>query len=189
MKNSRGSHEQMRKETEKSAEAQGQLFEKAFGEVAKKVFTQGMNPKDAMGVSNSVLESIYAQAYRLYNTGKYIDAVHLFRMLVIMNATEPKYILGLAACFHMLKEYDNAIQTYTTCSVIDAQNPVPYYHCSDCFIQMKDYISAMISLEMTIKHAGEKPEFARIKERAQMSLESLKNQLNGQNETIEKLAE
>ena len=25
---------------------------------------------------------------------------------------EPKYMLGLAACFHMLKEYNNAIQTY-----------------------------------------------------------------------------
>jgi len=177
MKGSRGSKEQMRKEAMNSAEAQGKQFEQAFGELTKKVYLQGMSPKDAMGVSNSVLESIYAQAYRLYNTGKYVEATHLFRMLVMMNAMEPKYILGLAACFHMLKEYDNAIQTYTMCSAIDPTSPVPHYHSSDCFIQMKDYLSAMICLELTIKRAADKPEYAKIKERAQLSLDSLKHQL------------
>ena len=42
----------------------------------------------------------------------------------MLNAMEPKYILGLAACFHMLKEYFNAIQTYTMCSALDLQNPI-----------------------------------------------------------------
>lgn len=178
MKSSRSSREQMRKETKLSAKDQEENLKQALGDVTKKVLTQGMSPKEAMGVGNGVLESIYAQAYRLYNTGKYIEATHLFRMLIMMNSLEPKYILGLAACFHMLKEYDNAIQTYTICSIIDADNPIPHYHSSDCFIQMKDYLSAMICLEMTVTHAGDKSEYAKIKERAQMSLESLKNQLN-----------
>jgi type III secretion system low calcium response chaperone LcrH/SycD len=178
MKGSRGSREQMRKDTNTNADTQSKKFEEAYGEITKKVFTQGMSPKEAMGVSDGVLENIYAQAYRLYNTGKYIEATHLFRMLIMLNSLESKYILGLAACFHMLKEYDNAIQTYTMCSVIDPESPVPHYHSSDCFIQMKDYLSAMVCLEMTITHAGNKPDYAKIKERAQMSLESLKNQLN-----------
>ena len=139
---------------------------------------QGLTPKDAMGVSNSYLENVYAQAYRLYNTGKYSEAAHMFRLLIMLNAMEPKYILGLAACFHMLKEYYDAIQSYTMCSALDPENPIPHYHSSDCFIQMKDYLSAMICLELAIARAGDKPEYAKMKERAQLSLESLKQQVS-----------
>ena len=178
MKGSRGTKEQMRKETLASAEKESEKFDKALGEIANKMMIQGMAPKDAMGVSNSYLENVYAQAYRLYNTGKYVEATHLFRILIIMNAMEPKYTLGLAACFHMLKEYYNAIQTYTMCSALDPENPIPHYHSSDCFIQMKDYLSAMICLELAIDRAGDKPQYAKMKERAQLSLESLKKQVS-----------
>ncbi len=95
----------------------------------------------------------------------------------MIDPVDPKYVLGLAACFHMLKEYKNAIQTYTMCLLLDPQNPIPHYHCSDCFIQMKDFPSAMVSLELTIKNAGERPEFSKMKERAMLSLESLKKQM------------
>jgi type III secretion system low calcium response chaperone LcrH/SycD len=130
-----------------------------------------------MGINSNILENVYAQAYRLYNTGKYIEAAHLFRILIMMNVMEPKYLLGLAACFHMLKEYENAIQSYTMCSAIDAGNPIPHYHSSDCFIQMKDYLSALVCLEIAIDLAANKPEYAKMKERAQMSLASLKEQV------------
>ena len=155
-----------------------ETFDKAIGELANKMMVQGTTPKDAMGVSHSYLENVYAQAYRLYNTGKYVEAIHLFRILIMLNAMEPKYMLGLAACFHMIKEYFNAIQTYTMCIALDPQNPIPHYHTSDCFIQMKDYLSAMICLELAIDAAGDKPEYAKMKERAQMSLESLKQQIH-----------
>lgn len=175
-----GSHrtkEQIKKEALNSAEQQGEKFDKAFGEIASKMFKEGMTPKEAMGVNNGYLENVYAQAYRLYNTGKYVEATHLFRILIMLNPMEPKYMLGLAACFHMLKEYNNAIHTYTMCSALDSQTPIPHYHSSDCFIQMKDYLSAMICLELAIDQAKDKPEYAKMKERAQMSLESLKKQV------------
>ncbi len=177
MKGSRETKGQMRKETLSSAEKQGEKFDQALGDIANKMLKQGMTPKDAMGLSPTYLENIYAQAYRLYNTGKYAEAIHLFRILIMLNAMEPKYMLGLAACFHMLKEYFNAIQTYTMCGALDPHNPIPHYHSSDCFIQMKDYLSAMICLELAIERAGDKPEYAKMKERAQLSLESLKQQV------------
>lgn len=173
-----GSHESNKEILEgfKTAVDLGKKFDESFGELADKMLKQGMTPKDAMNLSPSYLENIYAQAYRLYNTGKYAEAVHLFRILIMFNALEPKYMLGLAACFHMLKEYALATQTYTMCSVLDPQNPHPHYHSSDCFVQMKDYLSAMLCLEMAIERAGERAEFAQLKERAQLSLKSLKVQ-------------
>ena len=186
MKGSRGTKGQMKKEALNSGEKQEEKIDKALGELGNKMLKQGVLPKDAMGVSDSYLENVYAQAYRLYNTGKYVEATHLFRILIMLNAMEPKYMLGLAACFHMLKEYHNAIQTYTMCTALDPQNPVPHYHTSDCFIQMKDYLSAMVCLELAIDRAGDKPEYSKMKERAQLSLESLKKQLNSTPEGAEK---
>lgn len=176
MQSSRATKGQMKKEALNLAKENKLNAESAFAELTNRIFKKGMLPKDAMGINNNVLEGIYAQAYRLYNTGKYVEATHLFRMLILMNATEPKYVLGLAACFHMLKEYNNAISTYTMCSVLDPQNPIPYYHSSDCFIQMKDFISAMICLELAIQKSNDKPEYATLKERASLTLESLKQQ-------------
>jgi type III secretion system low calcium response chaperone LcrH/SycD len=151
-------------------------LQEAMNELGEKIMKQGMTGQEAAGLDPQYLESLYAQAYRLYNTGKYIDAAHLFRTLILMNSMEAKYILGLAACFHMLKEYKNAIETYTMCSVIDPQDPLPYYHSSDCFVQMKDYLSAMLCLELTINAIGNRPEYSKIKERATLSLEGLKKE-------------
>ncbi|MBA2369892.1 MAG: SycD/LcrH family type III secretion system chaperone [Candidatus Protochlamydia sp.] len=176
MKGSRGAKGQMKKEAAENAFEKNEKFDHAYSEMMTKMFKEGVPPKDAIGVNNNAVESIYAQAYRLYNTGKYVEATHLFRVLIMLNAMEPKYTLGLAACFHMLKEYKHAIQTYTMCSAFDPTTPLPYYHSSDCFIQMKDYLSGMLCLQMAIDKAGEKPEYAKIKERAILSLESLKQQ-------------
>jgi type III secretion system low calcium response chaperone LcrH/SycD len=153
-------------------------FIQAFDELASKIFKQGETPQQALGVSPQILENVYAQAYRLYQTGKYLEAVHLFRMLMMFNAMEPKYTFGLAACFHMLKDYSQAIQLYTMYSALDPQNPIPHYHAADCFIQMQDHLSAMVCLQLTIDRMSERPEYAKIKERAQLTLESLKKQFS-----------
>ena len=161
-------------------------FDQALGEIAGKMLKGGMSPKEAMGISGKYLENMYAQAYRLYNTGKYTEASHVFRMLIILNAMEPKYSLGLAACLHMLKEYYDAIQTYTMCTVLDPQTPLPFYHSADCFIQMKDYLSAMVCLELAIKRAESNPIYDKMKERAHMSLASLKEKLGSVSADAEK---
>lgn len=175
----KGAHEN-NKESNKEAlnPEENAAASKAFDELTSKMLKEGQTPQKTMGLSQNIMESMYAQAYRLYHTGKYFEATHLFRILIMMNAMEPKYLLGLAACFHMLKEYENAIQTYSLCSTLEPESPIPHYHSSDCFIQMNNHFSAMISLEMTITRCGDKPEYSKIKERALMGLESLKQQVS-----------
>lgn len=145
-------------------------------QVASKIVQDGMMPKDMMGLSDAMVEGIYGQAYRLYNTGKYRDASQLFRLLIMLNSTDSKYAMGLAACFHMLKEYKNAVSTYAICGVIDPENPVPHYHASDCYINLQDPSSALIALEMAVKRSGNKPEFQTLKDRAQMTIDALKKE-------------
>ena len=133
--------------------------------------------KEAMGLTDGMIEGIYGQAYRMYNTGKYKEASQLFRLLMLLDPKQPKYILGLAACFHMLKEFKNAVQIYTMCGLMDPESPIPHYHLSDCYIQMNDKVSALISLEMAVTRAEGKAEYQILKDRAQLTIENLKKEI------------
>lgn len=170
--------ENVKKSVDKLGVELGEEKKEQVNAATDKLGNQGYLPKDIMGVSDAMVEGIYGQAYRLYNTGKYTDAAQLFRTMVMMNPTEPRYAMGLAACSHMLKDYQRAIEQYTYASMLDADNPVPAYHTSDCCIQMGDQMSAIIALEMAIKRAGNKPEYAVLKDRANLTLQSLKREFN-----------
>lgn len=147
--------------------------------MAGEVLQKGQVPKDILGINDAMMEGIYGQAYRLYNTGKYKDAMQLFRLLIMLNASETKYTMGLAACFHMLKEYRSAVETYAICGVLDMTNPIPHFHASDCYIQMGDPLAALVSLEMAIKRSGNKPEYATLKDRALLTIQSLRKDVAG----------
>lgn len=142
--------------------------------LAQTIMQTGTVPKEALGFNDEKMHEIYGQAYRLYNTGKYKEAVDLFRSLVILDATEVKYSLGLAACYHLMKEYEAAAKIYSIAGLIDATDPVPHFHASDCYIQMKDMVAALICLEMAVKKAGNRPEYQVLKDRALLTIESLK---------------
>lgn len=164
----------------------GQVKETAAANVdktVKKVVEGPVTAKDALGLTDAMVEGIYGQAYRLYNTGKYRDAAQIFRLLLMLNATEVKYAMGLAACFHMLKEYTSAVGAYNMVTVIDPNNPVPFYHLSDCYIKLGDLLSAIVVLDMAIKRSGEKAEFRTIKDRAKMTIEGLKKQMSAESKT------
>lgn len=150
---------------------------KKYSHMAEKLFKEGGMVKDSLGIPDETIEGIYGQAYLLYNTGKYRDASELFRLLIMLNSLESKYMMGLAACFHMLKEYEAATSTYTLCSIIDPDNPIPHFHASDCYLEMGDKVSAIIALEMATKRSGEKPEFVTLKERAEITLKGLKKEV------------
>lgn len=170
----KGEQNQIKKATEEMAKNVGT---ESVDKLAKKATKMGIFPKDLLGMSDSMVEGMYAQAYRLYNSGKYKEACELFRMLIMINALEPKYLLGFGACHHMLKEYKSAVDSYMVCSMLEPHSPVPHYHASDCYIQMGDPVSAIIELEMSVKRAGERPEFKTLKDRAALTIESLKKEL------------
>lgn len=149
----------------------------SFSELTGKSVKSCSSVKDILGVSDQSAEGIYGQAYLLYNTGRYRDAGEVFRLLVMLNSTEPKYLIGLAACYHMLKEYQSASSTYNLASIIDPENPIPFFHASDCYLQVGDKASAASMLEMAVKRAANKPQFTTLKQRAEITLDTLKKEI------------
>jgi len=169
------------REVKRAAESIGrEMKEKSAAkmrEMAGALAEKGGMPKDILGIGDAMVEGIYGQAYRLYNAGKYREASQLFRLLIMLNSVEPKYCMGMAACCHMLKEYAIAVQMYTTCGALDPENPVPHFHASDCYLQMEDPLSALLALEMAVKRAGEQPHYAVLKDRALLTMASLREEI------------
>ena len=134
---------------------------------------KGILPKHALRLGDDTMEAMYGQAYNLYNQGKYQDAAYIFRLLMLLDYMTSKYILGLAACLHRMKEYKNAANTYLLCSSLDAKNPLPHYHAADCYLQLGYPEMAAFSLGLVIAVAADQPQYAIIKERARLMKETL----------------
>lgn len=174
----RGDQKQIKKATEELGQEISKNASEGYNKVASNVFQKGFSPKDVLGLSDQMVEGIYGQAYRFYQTGRYQDASQLFRLLIMINSTDPKFTLGLAACLHMLKDYKSAVEAYALCGIIDPESPIPHYHASDCYLQMKDKVSALISLELAVKRCGEKAEYKTLKDRALLTIETIKQEID-----------
>src|SRR5579859_6956976 len=72
----------------------------------------GATLKDLQGVSQELMDGIYAFAYRFYQQGRLDDAEVFFRFLCIYDFYNAEYALGLAAVCQMKKQYEKAIDLY-----------------------------------------------------------------------------
>jgi type III secretion system low calcium response chaperone LcrH/SycD len=167
---------EIRKGIEEAAKKLSPSIREEVRQMVSKVFDKGESMRDVLGISEQMTEGIYGQAYRLYNAGKYKEASQLFRLLITLNGTEAKYPMGLAACFHMLKEYLIAAEMYTASGLLDPHTPVPYYHASDCYLALGDKLSAVVALEMAVKRSADREVFSQLKDRAIMTIATLKEE-------------
>jgi len=57
--------------------------------------------------------------------------------------------------------------------LLDPSNPVPYFYAADCYMHRQDLLSTCMALKVALKRADDQPEFAEIKQRAQLTLDAL----------------
>lgn len=157
-----------------------------IAELMSKTVLSGIRPKTALRLSDEVMEGIYGYAYNLYNRGLYSEAANIFRLLMMLDYSENKYMMGLGACLHMLKEYENAIGVYTMVSLMGDQNPLPHYHCADCYLKLDDATDASFELKMAVEKAGDRKKYKVLVERCQLMMESLKDQVAVEQEELKR---
>lgn len=150
--------------------------EKAIGIMSKNMLEHGISPSETLKIPDEIMEGLYAEAYNLYNQGKYQDATYLFKFLVMMKGREYKYVLGLAATMHMKKEWVTAATMYEMASLLAMNNPVPLYHASDCYINADMIPKAIDALERAIERSEISKEYEILKKRAELTLKNLRRQ-------------
>jgi type III secretion system low calcium response chaperone LcrH/SycD len=155
--------------------AAGKKAEEALKVLLEGAAKKGIMPRTALKIGDDSMEAVYAQAYNLYNQGKYKESSHIFRFLILLDMMEPRYSLGLAACMHRLKDFTNAANMYLLSAALDTTNPMPHYHAADCYLQMNAFQIAIISLEMAINACAEQPQYAVLKERASLLKKGLQD--------------
>lgn len=146
-------------------------IEDACIDLLKDIMPLKLRPTDLM------IEKYYEKGYNQYKAGRYKQAVPFFQMLTVLNPKQTKYVMALAACFHMLKEYEEAITYYTLAAMFDDLNPLPQYHMAGCLIKLDQPLGAMIALEMGIQRSEGKARFKAICDRMKMMKESLHKEL------------
>lgn len=146
-------------------------------EVMNKVYLEGMSLREAMGLNEDFVSYLYDHAYTLFKSGKISDARVLFEFLHQLENDNVTYIMAIAACLHREKNYTKAIEMYTFASLIDEESYLPFHHMSDCFIQMNQLGAAIMMLVQVVKRTKEDLALEVIHQRAEMSIESLKVEL------------
>lgn len=143
----------------------------------KVIFDEGLLPREAMGFTDEMIDTLYDYGYRRFTSGNYDEAEVVFRLLLALDPNDAKYPFALATSYHHQKKYKNAADSYYLASFLDPLSPLPFFHMSDCFLQMDDKFSALVALGNTIRRAEIDISYANILDRAKMAFESLEKQL------------
>lgn len=129
--------------------------------------------KETLRLDPETLHDLYEKTYQVYAAGQYAKAKSLFGFLMLFNPSDSQFLYGYATCCFMLKEFDRAADCYVRCGLLDPSNPVPYFYAADCYMHRQDLLSTCMALKMALKRADDQPEFAEIKQRAQLTLDAL----------------
>lgn len=156
----------------------GKQAQDSIKHILENALKKGIMPKTALKLTDETMEAVYTQGYNLYGQGKYKEASHVFRLLMLLDFTTPKYVLGLAACAHRQRDYENAANLYVLCAALDPTNPLPHFHAADCYLQVKLPSIALFSLNAAIQAAGDQKQYALVKERATLMKKALSEQLD-----------
>lgn len=107
-------------------------------------------------LSPDVAEALYEMAFDYYSSGKYQEAIDVFYLLILTDAENAKYWIGIAAAHQMLQEYEDAISGYAFAAMLDEENPMPHLHAAECLFAIQNIDEALSALAAVDQVAGNK---------------------------------
>lgn len=135
-------------------------------ELATLFLNGGFTLRQAKGISEHDMESIYSIGYTFYNNGKYKEAIQIFSFLTLFDHFNKKYWLALGCARQMNKEYDFALRAFMSANMHDINDPIPYVRMAECMIMLEGPESAERALNEAITLFGDKPRYKEDKEQA-----------------------
>ena len=121
------------------------------------------------------MEAVYTLAFNMYDQAKYEDAHGLFTFLGLYDHLEKKYWIGLAACRHMLKRYEAAIDAYSMAALFDVDNPEIPLHAAECYLALGNLDGAYSGAFAARHWAERRSGFDAVRDRADIILKHIKD--------------
>jgi len=104
----------------------------------------------ALQITDQECEALYALGYRMYEQGRYADAMKVFAQLVAYNHLEPRYVMALGGAARMLGRHEEALQQYVSAAVMTLDDPTPLYHSAECLVGLGRLPEAAEALELAV---------------------------------------
>lgn len=147
--------------------------EEKLSELLSKVMRGETILRAEVGLDENDMEALYAVTYNVYQSGKYADAVKLFGVLSMLDPLDYRFVFGGASSLQMAGEYLMAGIYFQLAAGLDAESPAPMLHSAECFLALKDKDGARAALQQAVSRAGDRAEFAPVRQRAEVMLENL----------------
>lgn len=141
-----------------------------FQDVLNKVMIEGYSVNEALGIPKDFLEGIYEHGYRLYQSGHFEQALSVFRFLKEFDGTDPRFYFSIAATLHQMKQFEEAAGNYFIYVNLEHNNPLGYYHMSDCFEKLGKTQLASGCLYLASKIAEKIPKYQSLKNKIDLIL-------------------
>ncbi|MEY0232881.1 type III secretion system translocator chaperone SicA [Providencia manganoxydans] len=133
----------------------------------------GATYKDIHGMSQDMMDGIYAYAYEFYQQGKLKEAETFFRFLSIYDFYNTDYVMGLAAVYQLTKRYEKASELYALAFVLAKDDYRPLFHAGQCNLMLKKSSAALHCFESVCNSSTD----GELKAKSQAYLNALRKNL------------
>ena len=130
---------------------------------------EGATLKDLHGISQEMMDGLYAYAYDFYKKGRLDDAEVFFKFLCIYDFYNPDYIVGMAAICQLKKQYQKAADLYGLAFAQSKNDYKPVFYLGQCQLMMKKAAKAKQCFELVCKYSTDDG----LQKKAQRYLEAL----------------
>src|SRR5271170_1222812 len=97
----------------------------------------GKTLKEILGYRQEELDQEYLYAMERFACKEYTVAAKLFIRLVLMNPHIKEYWVALGTTQTYLGEIEKALTFLSMASLLDPQDPDPYYRAALCYLSLK----------------------------------------------------
>lgn len=115
----------------------------------------GKSLGELVSFSEEAMQHFYEAAYQLYQSGRDKEAADAFFFLCTLHPAVQVYWLGLGMAEQCLNRFEEALSAYAMASLLEPQDPLPYYHSAACYHALQDAANARKSLEMALDYFGD----------------------------------
>lgn len=103
----------------------------------------GATLKEIHGITDDMMENVYAYAYQAYKNGQLEEAENLFHFLCLYDLKNPDYFIGLGAVNQVKKNYSKACDFYSLAYVMAESDFNPVFYSGQCQLLMGNVVKAL----------------------------------------------
>ncbi|HSX37873.1 MAG TPA: tetratricopeptide repeat protein [Chlamydiales bacterium] len=89
-------------------------------------------------LSDSESETFYQFGFSHYNSGNWLEAADVFRLLCARRPVDSRFWFGLGAALQEGGSYFDALHAWAMASLLKKEDPYPHFHAAECYFSLLD---------------------------------------------------